>query len=191
VRFVVDETSWRFDGLDPAVCIEALEEMLDRVDDALLQGHGCCYSDDLFHIPVRDGRSFYELYDDRSPVPIPQNVRMRVAAAFARLQSWQDLDAPWPEDFYVAVAGGTTEYAPSIAWAHKQAMRGADLAPACISHPIRRANGRIDVTVLGATASVWFVSTARDAEHFFRWLILDGGAFSISVSKFGLRHRRV
>src|SRR5271166_4534369 len=143
MRFVIDETSWNFDGLDPAACIEALEDMLDRVDDALAQGHGCCYSDDLFHIPVRDGRTFYELYDDGSAVHISPDVRIRVAAAFGRLQAWQDLDAPWPEDFYVAIAGGIPEYAPSIAWAHRQTMRGPAVAPACISHPIRRASGRV------------------------------------------------
>jgi len=173
VRFVIDETSWKFDDLDPAVCIEALEEMLDRVDDVLSQGHGCCYSDDLFHIPVRDGRSFYELYEDDSAIPVPPDVRMRVAAAFGRLPAWQNLDAPWPEDFDVAIAGGIPEFAPSIAWAHKQTMRGVAVAPACISHPIRRASGRVDVTVLGATAPVWFVSAARDTEHFFRWLIVE------------------
>src|SRR6202023_992626 len=93
--------------------------------------------------------------------------------AFGRLPAWQDLDAPWPEDFDAAIAGGTPEFARSIAWAHKQTMRGTAAASACISHPVRRASGRIDVTVLGATAPVWFVSAARDTEYFFRWLIVE------------------
>src|ERR1700722_8838816 len=101
MRFVVDETSWNFDGL---------EQMLDRVEDAQAEGHGCCYSDDLFTMRIRDGRSFYELYADNSPILIPHNVRERVAVAFARLPAWQDLDAPWPDSLDAAIARGLLEF---------------------------------------------------------------------------------
>jgi hypothetical protein len=173
LRFIIDETSWNFDGLEPGLCIEALEEMLDRIDDAQLQGHGCCYSDDLFNMSVRDGRSFYELYADDSPIQIPPEVRIRIAAAFSRLRPWQDIEAPWPEELNPAIAGASPEFAPSIAWAHAQTMLGANRAVACITHPIRRTSGRIDVTVAGATTPIWFVSASRDAECFFRWLIVQ------------------
>jgi hypothetical protein len=174
MRFVIDETSWNFDGLEPSLCLEALEEMLDRIDDAQHQGHGCCYSDDLFNMPVRDGRSFYELYSDDTPLQIPPEVRTRIAAAFSRLRTWQELEAPWPVELNAAIAEGGPEFAPSIAWAHAQAIRGAARAVSCISHPIRRVSGPIDVTVAGATAPLWFVSASRDVERFFRWLISEG-----------------
>jgi hypothetical protein len=93
MRFVVDETSWIFDGLDPKTCVEMIEEMLDRLDDAQEHGHACYYSDELFKIAVRDCRTFYELYEANSPLTIPQDVRQRVAVAFSRLQTWQELDA--------------------------------------------------------------------------------------------------
>lgn len=172
MRFVIDETSWNFDGLDPDRCVEALERMLDCIDDVQLQGHGCCYSDELFLLPIRDGRSFYDLYHDGSPIPIPPNVRERIATAFGRLRVWQDLDTPWPESFEAAIGGGMPEYAASIAWAHAQTTRNPAQAVACISHPQRRQSGEIEVTVAGTAALVWFVLTIRDTERFFRWLII-------------------
>lgn len=173
MRFVIDETSWNFEGLEPDLCIEALEEMLDRLDDAQEQGHGCCYSSDLFNTPLRDGLSFYELYKNDSPIRISPEIRIRIAAVFSRLQAWQDLDTPWPNSFEAEIAGNALEFAPSIAWAHARAVRSAKEAVACISHPIRRISGEVVVTVEATTASLWFVSTARDAEYFFRWLIVE------------------
>jgi hypothetical protein len=173
MRFVIDETSWNLDGLDPRRCVEALEEMLDCIDDVQAQGHGCCYSEDLFYLHIRDGLSFYELYRDDSPILIPPDVRIRIASAFNRLSKWQDVDLPWPESFDVAVAGAASELAPSIAWAYAQTRHNAADAIACITHPIRRETGKFEVSVSGTATSVWFVLTARDCERFFRWLIIE------------------
>lgn len=173
MRFVVDETSWVFDGLEPAVCIQALEEMLDCLDEAQVQGHGCCYSEDLFNMSIHGGRTFYELYDEGSVIPIPPELRMRIAVVFARLQVWQELDLAWPEDLNASVQGGAPDFAPSIAWAHAQTARDTTKAVACVSHPIRRTSGHIDVTVAGVTTACWFVLRSREVENFFRWLIVE------------------
>jgi hypothetical protein len=167
VRFVVDETSWNFDDLDPDLCVEALEKVLDCIEFVQARGHGCCRSDELFNMPLRDGRSFYELYHEDSPIPIPPEVRERIAIVFSHLPEWED----WPTSLDAAVAGGAPEFAPSIAWAHMQTTRCTAAAVACISHPIRRAIGLVEVTVAAVTTSVWFVSAERDTERFFRWLI--------------------
>jgi len=173
MRFVVDENSLIFDGLEPEMCVEALEQVLDRLDDAQADGHACCYSDELFNIPVRDGRTFYELYNSDSPIPISWDVQVRVATAFGRLPAWQDLQLPWPNELDVVVGVGPLEYAPSIAWAHMQTSLGASNAVACITHTLKRASGRTNVAVAGKTIPVWFAATARDCERFFRWLILE------------------
>ena len=112
---------------------------------------------------TRTGRPFRSLI----------NVRERVAAAFARLPAWQDWDAPWPESFDAAIAEGLPEFAPSIAWAHRQTISSKASSIACISHPIRRVSGKADVIVASEVAPVWFVSASRDSENFFRWLIIE------------------
>jgi hypothetical protein len=169
MRFVIDETSWNFDGLDPELCVEALEEVLDCIEFVRAHGHGCCRSDELFNMPIRDGRSFYELYHEDSPIPIPPEVRERIATIFSHLQEWDD----WPTSLDAVIAGGASEFAPSIAWAHQQTTRHAANAVACISHPIRRNSGIIEVTVAAVTTAIWFVSKERDTELFFRWLITE------------------
>jgi hypothetical protein len=169
MRFVIDETSWNFNGLDPGLCVEVLEEVLDCIEFVQSQGHVCCRSDELFNMPIRDGRSFYELYHADSPIPIPRVVRERIAAVFSHLQEWED----WPASLDVIIAGNVPEFAPSIAWAHQQTTRCPTNAVACISHPVRRTSGQVDVTVAAVTTSIWFVSDERDSERFFRWLIAE------------------
>ena len=171
--FVIDEISWTFDGLDSEQCIEVLESILDCIDDAMGKGHNCCYSDDLFHMPIREGHSFYELYEINTPLLIPQEIRERVAVAFGRLQSWQDMESPWPNDFYIVVDGGANEYAPSIAWAHAQTSADHACAVACITHPFRWRSGCREVDVSGEKTPIWFVNTERDREYYFRWMITE------------------
>ncbi|MHC2371320.1 hypothetical protein ACVIQT_005968 [Bradyrhizobium diazoefficiens] len=120
---------------------------------------------------VRDGKSFYELYAEDSPIRISYEVRERVAAIFARLQTWQDLDCDWPDSFEVSVDGAALEAAPSIAWAHAQTTRGIQHSAACIAHPTRRREGCVEVILSDRTQAVWFVSSAQQFQCFFRWLI--------------------
>ncbi|NBQ67973.1 MAG: hypothetical protein EBU46_03705 [Nitrosomonadaceae bacterium] len=120
MRFVVDETSERFDGLEQNVCIESLEILLDILDDANEQGHAACYSEELFSTTILQNKSFYELYAPDSPVSIPREVQERIASIFARLPKWQELELSWPSAFEVQIEQGSEEYAPSIAWAYEQ-----------------------------------------------------------------------
>jgi hypothetical protein len=172
VRFVIDETCWQFDGVDINCCVDVIEDMLDLVDHIIEHEQLLCYSDDLFLAPVRDGKNFYELYADDSPIEIPHDVRERIAAIFGRLQPWQDLSFAWPNSFDVIVEGGPSESAPSIAWAHARTSIGAADAVACIVHQERRKGGLLDVVVDEQCTRTWFVSTSQEFQNFFRWLII-------------------
>ena len=147
--------------------------MLDIIDDALERGHGCCYSSELFHILVREGHSFYDLYAPESPIVIPREVQERIAVAFNRMPTSDDLEGKSPDTFEVAINGGTVEYAPSIAWAHTQAQIDKSRSMACITHRNKRGSGHLDVLVGAMSVPLWFVSTGRDCECYFRWLIIE------------------
>lgn len=82
MRFVIDETSWHFDGFEQDRCIEALETMLDLLDDAHDQGQLACYSEELFETLVWQNKTFHELYEPDSPMAIPWEVQERVASTF-------------------------------------------------------------------------------------------------------------
>lgn len=173
MRFVIDETSWRFDGLKQDVCIEKLETMLDLLEDAHDQGHSVCYSEDLFFITVWQDKSFYELYDPDSPVSIPREVQERITSIFCWLPKWQELSLSWPPAFEVQINQKNEEDAASIAWAHEQTKQDKAHAVACLVFPNIRSVGCLPVTVKRCTESLWFIADHQNYYNFFRWLITD------------------
>jgi hypothetical protein len=173
MRFVIDETSWRFDGLEKNSCIESLETILDLLDEAYEQGHLGCYSEELFETIVWQDKTFYELYEPGSSIAIPWDVRERIASMFARIPKWQELGLCEPGDFDVQISYGAKEFAPSIAWAHAQTLRNKASAVACLIFPAVRPTGNHAVTVNNQTENLWFVGDFQSYRDFFRWLITD------------------
>ncbi len=173
MRFVIDETSWRFDGLEQGDCIEKLETMLDLLDDAHEQGHLACYSEDLFFITVWQNKSFYELYDPESPVSIPREVQEHIAIIFGRLSKWQELGSLKPLALEVQIEQRNKENAPSIAWAHERIKQNKEHAIACLVFSDIRSVGYLHVTVMDCTESLWFIADHRNYSDFFRWLITN------------------
>lgn len=173
MRLVIDETSWSFDTLAPDVCIDALETMLDRLDDAQEQGVLVCYSEDLFNTNVWQDKCFYDLYSADSPIQIPMEVRERIGTLFNSLEKWQDLPHAWPMSFNVKISGLAEEEAPSIAWAHKQTLDNTANAVACLIFPSGRQSGICNVTVNETSVLLWFVDENQHYVNFFRWLIIQ------------------
>ena len=132
MRFVIDETSWRFDGLEQDACIESLETMLDLLDDANEHGHLTCYSEEHFSTTIWQNKSFYELYEADLPISIPWEVQERIASILGWLSKWQELDLSWPSVFEVQIDKGSEEYAPSIAWAYEQRKQNKAHAVVCL-----------------------------------------------------------
>lgn len=175
IRLVIEETSWRFDGIPAAECLDALERLLDRIDDAYAEGHDSCYSEDLFDVFVLEDKRFYDLCSEDSPFRIPVEVQERIASIFGRLQKWQDLSLP--NSFDVCVGTAQEEFAPSIAWAHAQATDDPLNAPACLVFEPVRAEGCFPVAVEGRLRDIWFVSSRPSYNGYFRALIEQ---FSVS-----------
>lgn len=173
MRFVVDETSWRFDLLDPDTCVDVFETMLDQLDSAQEQGNDACYSEDLFYTKVLENKCFYDLYADDSPIHIPQEVRERISTIFSRLAKWQDSSPDWPASFDVEINGSPKEEAPSIAWAHKQSSDNTANAIACLILHGGRQSGIFNVAVDETEAPLWFVDDGHHYVGFFRWLIIN------------------
>ncbi|MBW4056027.1 MAG: hypothetical protein HIU83_11635 [Proteobacteria bacterium] len=173
MRLVIDEMSWHFDLHSPAECIEALETLLDQLDDAQEQGIDVCYSEDLFVVPVYQDKGFYDLYESDSPVPISWEVRERVGSIFARLPKWQELALPWPLTLDVCVNGEQEEFAPSVAWAHAQTALDLTRAIACVVFPGGRQGGFFPVVAESVTTNLWFVANSQNYREFFRWLIVN------------------
>ena len=172
MQFVVDETSWRFTGLDPVKCIEALESILDQIDDVRAEGHSICYSEDLFHLPVWKDKSFYDLYSSECVLFIPREVQERIASTFSWLLKWQDIDSEWPTSFAIQIDGKPVEEAPSVAWAHKQTTNDHSRPVGCVVFPGGRSSGFLSVEVNKNITSLWFIAEKKEYLGVFRWLII-------------------
>lgn len=171
MQFVIDETSWRFTGLVPEKCIEALESILDRVDDICNEGHTICYSDALFNMPVWQDKSFYDLYSPECALFIPREVQERIACTFNGLLKWQDIDSERPASFAIQIENEPVEEAPSIAWAHKRTMSDRLQPVGCVLFPGGRSSGLRSVIVNEKETSLWFIADQKEYSACFRWLI--------------------
>ena len=173
MRFVIDETSWRFTGLVPAEFIEALESMLDQLDDVRAEGSSLCYSDELFNTPVWEDKCFYDLYSPECALSIPIEVQERIASTFSGLVKWQEIGSEWPTSFEIQVGNAPVEIALSVAWAHEQTTNAPSRPVACVVFPGGRVSGFLPVTVAKKMTALWFVVDKNDYCRFFRWLIVS------------------
>jgi hypothetical protein len=169
LRFTVDERSWQTGTENPSQWLNAFEAVLDVLDDALERHHTILYSEHLFAMEITAGRSFYELYDDLSELRVPPDVRLRVAAVFSKASRWEDCESE-PSSFNVNFEGCQIEYVPSVAWCHQQYHHAEYVC--CVSGATVRSAGENQVFLNGTPATVWFATTVRDAELFFRWIIV-------------------
>lgn len=175
MRFVIDETSWRFDALGHQTFLERFEDMLDLIDYAKAEGHGILYGPDLFTTTVWKDKLFWDLCSDNSPLPIPREVQERVWAIFGSMGRWEDLDS-WPDDLDVQISNAPRVYAPSVAWAHSRAHKDLASAPACLVFRSVPHEGLQDVIVNTVMVPLWFVGTTGQYLEYFRWLIVNTSA---------------
>lgn len=185
MRFVIDETSWKFEHLGVENCVDALETMLDLLDDAFAEGHPVCYSDELFNTFVWRDKTFYDLYSDDSPIAIPRDVQERIGTIFNGLAKWQDLPQNWPPSFDVKVGGQGICTAPSVAWAHEQTLSDNECAVACIVLYIE-ISGMLDTEVSTRSIPLWFVKDRENYCLFFRWLITETTTAPSGMESFAL-----
>jgi hypothetical protein len=171
MRFVIDESTVKFDGQDFLSAIDKFEDMLDRVDQIIERKHRVAYSADLFANPVLNEKSLYELYDTGSAVGIPREVQERIAAVFGVIPKWDELSEELPAALDVCVADEADCYAPSVAWVHAEAARANDKRSAVIVYPGTRAEGSFAVSCANTTLPIWFYSSIKGYRNFCRWTI--------------------
>lgn len=183
MHFVVDEASVNFNGLEAAAAIEALESLLDQVERGAERGEATCYSTELFYWKVLGERTLYDLYVDDSPLPIPDDVRRRIATIFDHLPKWDDSD-DWPAVLDVAIGTAAPALAPSVAWAHARAKAGVLTSVACLALQGARAPNSVDVSANGVTRQIWFVLDETSRLAFFRWKIVCGTTSATELENF-------
>jgi hypothetical protein len=171
-RFVIDETSWQFDHLALGDCCDELEQLLDKIEKAIQEKHGVCYSEELFCQPVWQNKMFHELIDRNSGYAISRDTYERLFSIIYKLPKWQDLELSLPETDQVDF-DGQPQTAASIAWAHQQSHADKNNAVACLVLSPKRICGKHKITVAKRTVSLWLVADWNSYQGFFRGLITD------------------
>jgi hypothetical protein len=163
MRFVIDGSQWRFDGLSAGEVIEALERLVERMDVARERGEVVAHGDELFTTPVLGNRTFWELSDPAASIVLPMELQQSLAAAFNMAARWADGD-DYPEgDWRVSVDGGAPEENPEVAWAHHRVASKRPVACLGLFRSGVLATRRRDVMV-----DVHWVRTEREHIAFFR-----------------------
>ncbi|WP_292676216.1 hypothetical protein, partial [Mesorhizobium sp.] len=170
VRFAIDETSFKLDGLDQWTARAVVSRLLDQLASADDAGYGACFDDDFFTGEMRNGEAFWSVIQGGSDLVFDHDDIERATAFFGTMQRWHELPEPQPQSVDVSVDGGALETSGTIAWAHAQAERGL-LACACLAAPHIRATGEKSVTIEDVSRSVWFIETDKEMQSFFRGLL--------------------
>ncbi len=171
IRFVIDESCWRFERMVPDDCCRALDQLLDQIELALEHRHGVCYSEQLFWLPVWHEKTFYDLLAPDSNFRLPHEINERLASIIYRLPTWEELAQSQPKTNQVDI-GGSVKCAASLAWAASQ-NRGVPANAVAALVLSGRMSGRCEVNADNACTSLWLVANKADYQGFFRWLILE------------------
>lgn len=163
MRFVLEESSWAWDGSEPSAYIERIEQLLDRIDVARDRDEPFSASRELMQQKIFAEHELYALlWDEGSPLRLPVEVLQRVNALFGAIRYWDD-EMEWP-GFDARIAGRDV-VSPSAVLAHARVREGE--ATACLPLP-GTFEGPCEVVVNGAEAHIHFVVDEASHRAFFR-----------------------
>lgn len=163
MRFILEESSWIWDGSEPAEYIERIEQLLDRTDVARDRDEPLAASRELMQQKVLSTHALYALlWDPDSPVRLPPEVLQRVNALFGAIRYWDD-EIDWL-GFEARIAGRDV-VSPSAVLAQTRVREGK--ATACLPLP-GAYEGPCNVIVNGTEAQIHFVVNEASHRAFFR-----------------------
>lgn len=161
--FVLEESSWAWDGREPAAYVERIERLLDRLDVARERGEEFTASGGLLEQRLAGERRLADvLWSADNELELSHDVRERITALMHQLRFW-DEDGVYPA--LDVVIDGVEVFSPSAAYAHAQAAAGE--ATACLPLP-GRWRGPRTVVVGERSERVHFVCDETSHRGFFR-----------------------
>lgn len=163
MRFVLEEASWVWDGVDREAYIERVEQLLDRLDVAGERQEPYVASRELLAQNISAAHTLADLFwNPDSPLELPVEVAQRVTSHFSAMRYWDD-EVAWPA-IDVSIAGREL-ISPSAALAHARVARGE--ATACLPLP-GSWRGPCEVAVAGLKQMIHFVVDEASHRAFFR-----------------------
>lgn len=162
MHFVIEESSWAWDGENREEYIERIEQLLDRLDVALERGEDFATSTELLVQSVAGFALVDVLWNPEGPLSLPVQVRERLTPIFNQLTCWDETE-PYTE--FEAVIAGEEVLSPSSVLVHGLVRLGAVVA--CLPLP-GRWSGETPVVVGEQAAMIHFVVDEPTHRRFFR-----------------------
>lgn len=161
--FVLEESSWAWDGRDPANYVLRIQALLGRLAVAVERAEAFMFSGALLTQIICGDYTLSDLLWGRvDNIELPHDVSELATALLAHLQYW-DEDGEYSE--LDAEIEGVKVFSPSAAFAHARIGAGETLA--CIPLP-GRWRGLCAVAVGDASRLVHFVTDEATHRGFFR-----------------------
>ncbi|HEX5752290.1 MAG TPA: hypothetical protein VFZ09_39150 [Archangium sp.] len=163
MRFVLEESSWAWDGNNREAFIERFEQLLDRLDIAYEREEPCAASREWLQQQVLGSYTLNDLlWNPDSPLDLPFEVRQRVVGHLNMMRYW-DEETAWPAiDVNIA---GRDVLSPSAALGHARVRERQATACLPLPGPWR---GPCEVIVNGVKEHVHFVVDELSHRAFFR-----------------------
>lgn len=162
MHFVLEESSWSWDGGDPAELVERIEQLLDRLDCARERGERFAASTELLNQEIA-GLPLYDLFWGADhPLALPHEVKERLTPIFSSIPKWDEQE-PFGE-FEASIAGHEV-VSPSAVFVHARVCGGETIA--CLPLP-GAWSGPCSVVVGERAAIVHFVVDEVTHRGFFR-----------------------
>lgn len=155
--FVLEESSWVWEGQDLAALVERIEQLLDCLDRARERGERFAASRELLAQSIA-GMSLGDLFWGA----LPYEVQERLTPVFNSISYWDDAE---PYEEIEATIAGTPVVSPSAVLVHSRVRRGDTLA--CLPLPGTWA-GPCPVVVGEQAEMVHFVVDDPTHRGFFR-----------------------
>lgn len=164
MRFVLEESSWRWSGSDPGSYAGRIDQLLERLDVARQRGEPFAASSELTRQQIFEDWTLVDLmWQKESPLGLPHEIREELAVVLGRMHWWDEGDE-YPAVFDVEIDGQRYS-SPGAALCCERVHSGR--ATACLALPGGMSGPR-GVHAGTVVAQVHFVTDERTHRAFFR-----------------------
>ena len=179
IRFVLDESSWRFAWDRRQELAAAIDSLTTRVETATERLEGVARHADLYEADLGGGIQLYAtLFEPDCPIQLDRDLAERLRLVMDRAHVFADDDL---ESYDVSI-GGIARFAPGVSWAHSRIRERHAVAvlPLTLEDELQ---GEVPVVVSALERAVHFVVSESRHREFFRNAIVvedaDPEAFSV------------
>lgn len=164
MRLVLEESSWRWNGVDPGDYAKRIDQLLERLAVAFQRGEPFAASSELTGQQVfNEWRLIDLIWQNGSPLALSHEVREELAVVLGRMHWWDEEDE-YPAVFEVEI-DGQRYLSPSAALCCERVNTGR--ATACLPLP-GGLSGPHSVRAGSVESVVHFVTDEKTHRAFFR-----------------------